>query len=262
MGDGVLDKEEFVKASVEEAKVAADAKNLFDVVKGKNDGNISQEEAIAAGFSKEEFEMMDTNKDGSVDRSEFVEAVVNASRKQSDDDSAIARIQARYRGNRDRKRTDILRQQATNGSVKKNGPADKKRWTDNFNIIAYKDRTIPTRDLGKLVRSLDYTPTEAEIEDALRVGDPHNMGVLTYDNFIALMEAASFSTFSQEDVRKSFLAFDTDGSGFIDANELRVAMTTLGEPLTDEQVDRMIKKWDKDGDGALNYEEWLAMHVS
>ena len=45
--------------------------------------------------------------------------------------------------------------------------------------------------------------------------------------------------------------FDKDGNGFISAAELRHIMTNLGEKLTDEEVDEMIREADVDGDGQI-----------
>jgi hypothetical protein len=47
--------------------------------------------------------------------------------------------------------------------------------------------------------------------------------------------------------------FDKDKDGFISAGELRYVMTNLGEKLTDEEVQEMIKEADLDGDGQVNY---------
>lgn len=43
---------------------------------------------------------------------------------------------------------------------------------------------------------------------------------------------------------------------FISHEELRVVMTTLGEKLTDEEVENMMREADIDGDGKINYQEF------
>ena len=55
--------------------------------------------------------------------------------------------------------------------------------------------------------------------------------------------------------------FDKDGNGFISAAELRHVMTNLGEKLTDEEVDEMIREADIDGDGQINYEGSWVVYV-
>ena len=59
-----------------------------------------------------------------------------------------------------------------------------------------------------------------------------------------------------------FQVFDRDGNGFISAAELRHVMTNLGEKLTDEEVDEMIREADVDGDGQINYEEFVKMMMA
>jgi len=61
-------------------------------------------------------------------------------------------------------------------------------------------------------------------------------------------------TDSEEEIREAFRVFDKDGNGFISAAELRHVMTNLGEKLTDEEVDEMIREADVDGDGQVNYD--------
>ena len=53
--------------------------------------------------------------------------------------------------------------------------------------------------------------------------------------------------------------FDKDGNGFISAAELRHVMTSLGEKLSDEEVDAMMKEADADGDGQVDYAEFAKM---
>lgn len=51
-----------------------------------------------------------------------------------------------------------------------------------------------------------------------------------------------------------YFSLAQDGNGYISAAELRHVMTNLGEKLTDEEVDEMIREADIDGDGQVNYE--------
>ena len=51
-----------------------------------------------------------------------------------------------------------------------------------------------------------------------------------------------------------FQVFDKDGNGYISAAELRHVMANLGEKLTDEEVEEMIKEADLDGDGQVNFD--------
>jgi len=69
-------------------------------------------------------------------------------------------------------------------------------------------------------------------------------------------------TDSEEEIREAFRVFDKDGNGFISAAELRHVMTNLGEKLTDEEVDEMIREADIDGDGQVNYEGKNILHYA
>ena len=66
-------------------------------------------------------------------------------------------------------------------------------------------------------------------------------------------------TDSEEEFLEAFKVFDKDGNGFISAAELRHIMTNLEEKLTD---DEMIREADVDGDGQINYEEFVKMMMS
>lgn len=67
---------------------------------------------------------------------------------------------------------------------------------------------------------------------------------------------------TEEEVREAFRVFDRAGNGIISAAELRHIMTNLGEKLTQEEVDEMIREADIDGDGQINYEEFVTMMMA
>ena len=62
-----------------------------------------------------------------------------------------------------------------------------------------------------------------------------------------------------DDVVHAFRVFDRDGDGLISAEELKLTMNNLGEPLTDYEVRSMIEAADLDGDGRINFDEFARL---
>ena len=56
--------------------------------------------------------------------------------------------------------------------------------------------------------------------------------------------------------------FDKNGDGVITATELRYVMTNLGEKMTDEEIDEMLREADTDGDGQIDYQgEMISKYI-
>eukprot|EP00980_Cylindrotheca_fusiformis_P019151 scaffold6486_cov96-Cylindrotheca_fusiformis.AAC.15 len=122
--------------------------------------------------------------------------------------------------------------------------------------------TITTKELGTVMRSLGQNPTEAELQDMIQEIDADGSGTIDFPEFLTMMARKMKDTDSEEEILEAFKVFDKDGNGFISAAELRHIMTNLGEKLTDEEVDEMIREADIDGDGQINYEEFVKMMMS
>lgn len=78
-------------------------------------------------------------------------------------------------------------------------------------------------------------------------------GLMDFSEFLVMMVKKMKDSDPEEDMRAAFQVFDRNGNGFISAAELRHIMTNLGERLTDDQIDEMMRVADIDGDGLINY---------
>ncbi|OEH74326.1 centrin-1-like isoform x1 [Cyclospora cayetanensis] len=63
----------------------------------------------------------------------------------------------------------------------------------------------------------------------------------------------------KQEIRDAFDLFDTDGSGCIDAKELKVAMRALGFEPKREEIRKLIAAADADGTGTIEFSEFLSM---
>ena len=123
------------------------------------------------------------------------------------------------------------------------------------------------------MRSLGQNPSESELQDMINEVDSDNNGtidfpgtlyitkglvvsavltILLHIEFLTMMARKMKDTDSEEEIREAFKVFDRDNNGFISAAELRHVMTSIGEKLTDDEVDEMIREADQDGDGRID----------
>ena len=123
------------------------------------------------------------------------------------------------------------------------------------------------------MRSLGQNPSESELQDMINEVDADNNGtidfpggsalsrdpipqlqltLMQYTEFLTMMARKMKDTDSEEEIREAFKVFDRDNNGFISAAELRHVMTSIGEKLTDDEVDEMIREADQDGDGRID----------
>jgi centrin-1 len=63
----------------------------------------------------------------------------------------------------------------------------------------------------------------------------------------------------KQEIREAFDLFDTDGSGAIDAKELKVAMRALGFDPKKDEVKKMIADVDTDGFGTIGFDDFMAL---
>ena len=127
-----------------------------------------------------------------------------------------------------------------------------------------KDRNgkITSKELGTVMRGLGQNPTEEELKQIIREVDLDGNGTIDFKEFLCLMVKKMKDTDTEEELLEAFKVFDRDGNGFITSHELRNIMNSLGEGLSPEEIEEMIKEADLDNDGQIDYEEFVKMMMS
>ncbi|CAH8387125.1 unnamed protein product [Eruca vesicaria subsp. sativa] len=98
------------------------------------------------------------------------------------------------------------------------------------------------KELGTVMKSLGQNPTEAELQDMINEVDADGNRTIDFPDFLNLMAREMKDTNTEEDLKEAFRVLDKDQNGFISAAELRHVMTNLGQKLTHEEVDEMIRE--------------------
>ncbi|XP_014283266.1 myosin-2 essential light chain isoform X1 [Halyomorpha halys] len=120
------------------------------------------------------------------------------------------------------------------------------------------DNKIHVNQIGDALRALGQNPTESEVKRFTHQHKPDER--ISFEVFLPIYQAISKARTSDtaEDFIEGLRHFDKDGNGFITSAELRHLLTTLGEKLTDEEVEQLLAG-QEDSQGNVNYEEFVHM---
>merc|ERR1719384_320713 len=105
------------------------------------------------------------------------------------------------------------------------------------------------------MKSLGQNPTEAELEDMIKDVDNDGSGTITFTEFLKMIRKMKHQVpnleelLIKEDIRQAFKVFDKDGNGFISQEDMRQAMTNLGQKPTDEDNEMINWSLVTDSDG-------------
>jgi len=119
------------------------------------------------------------------------------------------------------------------------------------------DGQITTREARKCLIRLGEEPTDKEWLAVINEVDPHARGVMDFQRFVKLMARFDRSLITEEELTNAFTLFDKDGSGSIDAIELRDVLTKLGFEVNPLMAQKMIEEADDDGSGEVTFSEFV-----
>ncbi|XP_033115510.1 myosin-2 essential light chain-like isoform X2 [Anneissia japonica] len=131
-------------------------------------------------------------------------------------------------------------------------------FRDTFSLFDKKgDNRIERAQIGEVARALGLNPTVSEVKKSiLDIPDER----VSFEQFLPIYHSMrkKIDAGSHEEFSEGLRVFDREGNGFISAAELRHVLTSLGEKLTDDEVNELINTIE-DSQGQVQYEEFVKM---
>ena len=138
---------------------------------------------------------------------------------------------------------------------------EKNEIKEAFNIIDKDcDGFIKTDELATLLRTLGHNPTKEELDELIKQYDIDNSGTIDFNEFIVLMNNKLKEQQEGQELLETFQVFDKDADGFINADDIKAVRDWVKEGtenLDDDLIRELIEQGDRDGDGRINYHEFV-----
>lgn len=119
--------------------------------------------------------------------------------------------------------------------------------------------SISTKELLNVMRSMGQNPTEDEVLELVMEVDLNGDGTIDFQEFLQMMKKKSSEADQMQDLREAFRMFDRNKDGFIDLIELKKVTSLMGATLSNMELQDFMKEADKDGNGKIDYEEFVNM---
>ena len=123
---------------------------------------------------------------------------------------------------------------------------------DNDGLLYYSE----FKELMKLTTS---KLREADLQDLLNDSDMNENGQIKFQTYVDIINKINRKNETEEELFQAFKIFDKDNSNLISARKIMDVFTKIDDKLKEEEVLQMIKEFDVDQDGYLNFEEFCAM---
>ncbi|EAL71901.1 hypothetical protein ACTFIW_009933 [Dictyostelium discoideum] len=129
-------------------------------------------------------------------------------------------------------------------------------YKEAFNLFDKdKDGKITIQELGIVMRSVGSNPTQQELKDIAKEIDDGS-GLVDFSKFSSLMTRKMKYSDSEADIKQAFKVFDKKGNGYANIQDLKHTLTSIGEKLTKEEFDNMLKDA-KTVDGQIHVDEFV-----
>jgi calmodulin len=128
-----------------------------------------------------------------------------------------------------------------------------------FMLFDYsKTGRISARDIGPVIRSVGLKPSEAEVQSIM--ADVQQMGgEVDLSTLVQLIHQKVTNPPAEQpkDLAEIFRLYDKDGRGLVSVAEMRHLLTSVGEKLTDDEADQLLKMSGCVQGGMVQYDKFV-----
>lgn len=117
--------------------------------------------------------------------------------------------------------------------------------------------TLTLDELVEALKTAGYRGTDAQLKGMFHRADTSGDNILTMDEFLVAMGEQSEETHTTAQMLYIFRSFDENNDGTIDASEMKKVILEMRKVVSDKEIDRIMTIMDKNGDGAIDYQEFL-----
>ncbi|XP_052264502.1 troponin C-like isoform X3 [Dreissena polymorpha] len=141
-----------------------------------------------------------------------------------------------------------------------------KQFTDakqTFHLYQKKGtEEVATKDLDQLFKAMALHVDDDKLKDWADEMDDDAVGTIPWEKFKILFERKLKEDEEEKELKEAFRVLDNQKKGTIPVDDLRWILKSLGDDITEEEIDDMIAETDTDGSGTVDYEEFKSLMSS
>ncbi|XP_039494469.1 calmodulin [Drosophila santomea] len=123
-------------------------------------------------------------------------------------------------------------------------------------------KVIPITNLRALMLTVAHNPSDGELQDIYVEIDADGTGELYLSDFLYIMSQRYANMSTEDEIIAAFRVFDKQGTGLISETEFRHIMQNMGEQLTDDELEEIIRDANSDLEGNIDYVRFVKMMSS